>query len=85
MSDFLAGRGELASARREMAQIPGWICPEPEGWCDTGAGREREFLIENLLVRIHFIVEMIRRTGLAPWEFEFPVPGSVTSTFLVRG
>ena len=25
---------------------------------------------------------MIRWTGLAPWEFEFPVPGSLTSTFL---
>ena len=25
---------------------------------------------------------MIRWTGLAPWEFEFP-PGSLTSTFLV--
>jgi hypothetical protein len=28
--------------------------------------------IENLLVRIHFIIEMIRWTGIAPWEFEFP-------------
>jgi len=26
---------------------------------------------------------MIRWTGLAPWEFEFPFPGSRTSTFLV--
>ena len=34
--------------------------------------REREFFIDNPLVRIHFIVEMIRWTGLAPWEFEFP-------------
>jgi len=25
---------------------------------------------------------MIRRTGLAPWEFEFPFPGSLTSTLL---
>jgi len=25
---------------------------------------------------------MIRGTGLAPWEFEFPFPGSLTSTFL---
>jgi len=24
---------------------------------------------------------MIRWTGLAPWEFEFPSPGSLTSTF----
>ena len=26
---------------------------------------------------------MIRWTGLAPWEFKFPLPGSLTSTFLV--
>ena len=33
---------------------------------------EREFLIGNLLVRIHFIIVMIRWTGLAPLEFESP-------------
>ena len=27
----------------------------------------------------------IRWTGLAPWEFEFPFPGSLISTFLVMG
>ena len=43
---------------------------------------EREFFIDNLLVRNHFIVVMIRWTGLAPCEFEFPFPGSLTSTFL---
>ena len=36
---------------------------------------ERELFIDNLLVRIHFIIVMIRWTGLAPWEFEFPFPG----------
>jgi len=40
--------------------------------------------IDNLLVRIHFIIVMIRWAGLAPWEFEFPFPGSLTSTFLSR-
>ena len=45
-------------------------------------GREREFFIDNLLVRAHFIIVMIRWTGLAPWEFEFPFPGSLTPTFL---
>ena len=30
--------------------------------------RKREFFIDNLLVRIHFIIVMIRWTGLAPWE-----------------
>jgi len=46
--------------------------------------QEREFFIDNLLVRIHFIILMIRWTGFAPWAFEFPFPGSLTSTFLVR-
>ena len=32
---------------------------------------KREFFIDNLLVRTHFIIVMIRWTGLAPWEFEF--------------
>jgi len=32
--------------------------------------------MDNLLVRIHFIIVMIRWTGLAPWEFEFPFPGA---------
>ena len=45
---------------------------------------EKKFLIDNLLVRIHFVIVMIRWTGLAPWEFELPFPGSLTSTFLYR-
>jgi hypothetical protein len=43
---------------------------------------EREFFVDNSLARIHFIIVMIRWTGLAPWEIEFPFPGSHTSTFL---
>ena len=39
---------------------------------------EREFCIDNLLVRIHFIIVMIRWTGLAPWEFEFPDKSSAS-------
>jgi len=35
---------------------------------------EREFFIDSLLIRIHFIIVMIRWTGLAPWEFDFPLP-----------
>ena len=46
------------------------------------ACRERDFFVDNLLIRIHFIIIMIRWTGLAPWEFEFPFTGSLTSTFL---
>jgi len=30
------------------------------------ASREREFFIDNLLVRIHFIIVMTRWTGLVP-------------------
>ena len=44
---------------------------------------EREFFIDSLLVRILFIILMIWWAGLALWEFEFPFPGSRTSTFLV--
>ena len=40
--------------------------------------RDRAFFI----VKLHFIIEMIWWTGLEPWEFESPIPGSLTSTFL---
>ena len=43
-------------------------------------GPEREFFIDSLLVRVHFSIVMIRWTGLAPWESEFPFPGSLAST-----
>ena len=43
---------------------------------------EIKFFIDNLLVRNVFIIVMMSWTGLAPWEFEFPFPGSLTSTFL---
>ena len=33
--------------------------------------------MDTLLVRIHFIIVMIRWTGLALWEFEFPFRGSL--------
>jgi len=37
-------------------------------WCRSSSRcpPEREFFIDNLLVRIHFIIVMIRWTGLAP-------------------
>jgi len=37
-------------------------------------------LDEQPKFRVHFIIVKIRCTGLAPWEFEFPFPGSLTST-----
>ena len=42
----------------------------------------RDVFMDNLLVRIHLVIVMIRWTGLAPWEFEFPFSGSLTFTFL---
>ena len=45
---------------------------------------EREFFIDNLLARIHSSIVMIRWTGLAPLEFEFPFPGSLKRTVLVQ-
>ena len=35
---------------------------------------------ELFTFRIHLIIVMIGWTGLAPWEVEFPFPGSLTST-----
>jgi len=43
---------------------------------------QKEFFIDNQLARIHLIIVMTRWTGLALWEFEFPFPGSLTSTLL---
>jgi len=55
--------------------------PAPSVWGLGTAPRppplERAFFIDNLLVRIHFSIVMIRWTGLASWEFEFPFPGRV--------
>jgi hypothetical protein len=44
---------------------------------------KREFFIDKLLVQVHLIIEIILWTGLAPWEFELPFPGSLKSAFLV--
>ena len=38
---------------------------------------ERDFFIDSQLVPVHFIIEIIRWTGLAPWGFGFPFPGSL--------
>jgi hypothetical protein len=43
---------------------------------------ERHSFVDSLLVRIHNIIVMIRWAGFAPWEFEFPFSGTLTSTFL---
>ena len=66
------------SAREALAQAASppilGIRELPSNGCavrkDPPSLRETEFFIDNLLVRIHFIIVMIRWTGLAPWEFE---------------
>ena len=37
-----------------------------------GASAEKELFIDNLLVRVCFIIVMITWTGLTSWELEFP-------------
>ena len=75
--------GRVGAKRRGPARVHLYrLDAAPPRWCPLDP-REREFVIDNLLVRVHFIIVMIRWTGLAPWEFAFPFPGSLTSTFLV--
>jgi len=66
--------GQLGAAGRDGGST--W--PLAESSQGEMGGPERELFIDNLLVRIHFIIEMIRWTGLAPLEFEFTFPGSRT-------
>ena len=63
-------RSEAFRSGSRAPAVPCGTCPP-----------EREFFIDNLLVRIYFIIVMIRWIGLAPWEFEFPFPGGLTSTY----
>ena len=44
---------------------------------------DRELLIDNLLVRINFIIAMIWWTGFTPRGFQFPVAGRLISTFFL--
>ena len=44
--------------------------------------RERQIFIDNLLVRVHLIIEM-SRPALRHGSFEFPFSGSLISTFQV--
>ena len=42
---------------------------------------QTESLIDNLLVRMHSIIERILQDRPAPWQFEIPFSGSLISTF----
>jgi len=64
------------ASQRTAAGHMAWQADRPK-WT-----REREFFIDNLLVRIH---RCFWWTVLAPWELEFPFPGSLISTFLESG
>ena len=44
------------------------------------AERER-FLLTAFLSELHLIIEIIWWTGLAPWEYELSLPGSLIPTF----
>ena len=72
------GRGHMSEVPMQRLSSTGKAGKE------TGAApfqRERDFFIDNLLVRIHFSILMIRWSGLARWESEFSFPGSPTSIF----
>ena len=70
----LSTLGSRVIKKKKKKSIP--RSPPPS----RGSCEEREFFIDNLLVRIHFIIVMIRWAGLAPWECEVhPVlPSSFT-------
>ena len=38
---------------------------------------QRESLVDNLLVGLHFLIQIFGRTGCAPWKFEFIFPGGL--------
>jgi len=67
-------RGLFLSSSPTLAVALFKVRPDPERessllttyWSESTLEREREFFIDNLLVRIHFIIVMIRRTGLVP-------------------
>ena len=69
LSLFLTGRVEPPSrsvvARRGNHASVG-VNPASVAALEVSIAREREFFIGNLLIRINSILEMIRRTGLAP-------------------
>ena len=68
----------------EPSTFDGTSARSPGPCKEFGAFRERQLFVDNLPVRIHFVIVVIGWTGLAPWEFEFPSQGSLTSAFCTR-
>ena len=66
------GHVQEDSAKRRPAAFgasqPNWLVQTSSA--SLKVQREREWFIDNLLVRIHCRIVMIRWTGLAPWEFD---------------
>ena len=56
-------------------------------WGGVRAASRASLVVRELLLATYWsestIIVMIKWTGLAPWEFEFIFPSSLTSTFLV--
>jgi len=48
--------------------MPKQVSPHPQPSTPDLTPLEREFFIDNVLIRNQFIIVMIRWTGLAPWE-----------------
>ena len=67
--DIVAGPGSPPCARKITPVI------------QDSALIQRESSVDNLLVRSHCIIVMIKWTGLARWQFDF-VPCSLASTVL---
>ena len=87
MSTFLYISSNRSEVDEFMGEFPSAKHPRARQERRTGGTRERDSFIDNLLalVRIHFIIELLRWTGLAPWVFERPSPVSLPSTFLAPG
>ena len=68
-------RGSHLGERASGTDSQGFVCRVLWGASLYAQGtllfRERKLFIDNLLIRVHFIIVMIRWTGLAPWEFFF--------------
>jgi len=63
-----------AIGKDELLQLAGLVASTAKRKHDSRLGTKLVHC--TLLVRVHFIIEMIWWTGLAPWEFEFPFPGT---------
>jgi hypothetical protein len=52
------------------------------GWAAVSERTSEKSELTTYWSELTFIIVMIRRTGLTPWEFECTFPGSLASVFL---